>query len=105
MDKNYNTHIDELLAKWLAGEATEAEMHELEQWRDISEENHKYVSQFEKLWEHAEENATFSAETSEAWSKVQQSIKQNSGPVVKLSVVYRFAAAIAASIAIFIAGW
>lgn len=105
MNKNQNIHIDELLAKWLAGEATDAELQELETWQEASEENGTYVAQFQKLWDHAEDPDEFSISTDSAWQKVQSQLRKNNEPVVKLRVLYRYAAALAASVTLFLLGW
>ncbi|MBX7204564.1 MAG: FecR domain-containing protein [Bacteroidia bacterium] len=44
------THIDELIAKYLAGEALPDEAIELEDWRNASAANHDYVTEAEKTY-------------------------------------------------------
>ena len=79
-------HIDQLIARYLAGEATDAERQELEHWMDSDETNRRY---FEGI-RFAEEQAVAShrvvkLDVDKAWQNVHQQMKLQK----PMSVVHR----------------
>ncbi|NLU38414.1 MAG: DUF4974 domain-containing protein [Bacteroidales bacterium] len=77
-------HIDQLIARYLAGEATDAERQELEHWMDSNESNRRY---FEGI-RFAESQAIASqhivkVDVDKAWMKVHQQMKQQKPVSVK----------------------
>lgn len=94
-----HTHIDDILAKWLAGEATEAELQFLNTWAAENEENQKHVTQFEKLWNHAEDDV-FSMNTDVAWQQVMEKTTQPAKPNY-LRIAFRVSTGLAACITLF----
>lgn len=76
-------HIEELIALWLAGEASEADLKQLEEWKTETPENAAYFSQFETIWKHSTESGMFEDKTESAWNKVQQQMNAPSAKPVK----------------------
>lgn len=49
---NNNTHMnDDLLVKYLVGEATPSEHQQVQEWIEAGEENRQYYEQFKKIWD------------------------------------------------------
>lgn len=73
MKQVVNHNIDELLAKFLAGEATPAEKKEALTWVDISEDNRQYFFQFSLLWSEVNpSNIADAVDENKAWNKFEQ---------------------------------
>lgn len=95
-----NEHIDELIARVLAGEARPEEMETLKQWRSASAENENYYLESEKIFA-AIDDAASSIELNEddAWQKLQQKITHQETaqviPFYRRAVVLRAAAGLA----------
>lgn len=71
-------HIDDLIAKYLAGEASSDEITRVEAWKEQSVLNRQYVDQFSTIFSHAaaaKDHQTF--DTDAAWSKVKQSLEHD----------------------------
>lgn len=72
-DKKPNTN--ELIAKFLAGEANDAEKQQLRQWIDTSPENKTEFERLKKLWENVKtEDSAKTYDVDKAWNKLQQRI-------------------------------
>lgn len=68
-------HIDDLIAKYLAGEASSDEIARVNAWKEESVHNRQYVDQFSKIFSHAssaKDLQTF--DTDAAWLKVKQNL-------------------------------
>src|SRR5687768_7270190 len=98
-----NEYIRSLIAKKLAGEATPAEMQEIEDWKNTSAENAAYLAQFENLWNYSTEPDIFSDKTDAAWNKVYSGMHKKQLPGIHIS--YRAAFSVAASIALLLGVW
>lgn len=83
-----NEHIDELIARVLAGEATAEELNSLQQWRSASAENDSYYLESEKIFA-AVDAAVDNLELNEdlAWQKLQH--KLDHGKQAKIIPFYR----------------
>lgn len=69
-------HIDELIARYLAGEASPAEVDGLLRWRNDSEANRKYFDQMELIFAKASVvHETIPFDTDEAWNKVRKKLQ------------------------------
>ncbi len=67
-----NEHIDHLIARYLTGEATDAEKHQLEKWMNESEENEKYFSDTRFVHDKAvASHKIIRVDVNKAWSSVQ----------------------------------
>lgn len=78
MNREQN-NIDELLVKYLLGEADAQEHLALNKWRETLPENEKYYQHFELIWR---ESKTFETKNNidenEAWARLQQKIARPS---------------------------
>lgn len=71
-------HIDELIAKYLAGEATQEETHQVHSWREKSVLNRQYMAQFEVIFKGASAAKDLQVfDTDAAWRKVKASLKDD----------------------------
>lgn len=82
--KNEFEHIDDLVAKVLAGEANSEEKKFLDDWALISEENRSYVSDAKKLFEQIAAIDDKPVNVNEAWGKVNERINGNGTKVMEL---------------------
>lgn len=102
MKNNYEQEfsgIDVLLAAWFAGEATEAEKAEVENWLSESEENRLYFERSKKAWEASALSAaehSFNADA--AWDKMKSKMAGSAGETQKPSG-RKYTWAVAASVA------
>lgn len=92
-----NTEIENIIAKYLAGEASPEEAITLEEWKDLSSENEKYYQGCEQLFNTQNTNQQ-KVETNKAWENVSSQLTSQT-KVVSLKRSYS-AWRIAASIAI-----
>jgi transmembrane sensor len=87
--KNNNQHIitDELLTRYLAGEATEAEMAGIKEWIDSNESNKKRFEDLKLLWETSGSlSDAVVVDVEKAWKKVKSRIEseeQTADPKIK----------------------
>jgi len=99
-----NEHIDELIGKYLSGEATPDEAIWLDEWRTESPENDRHFGQLEKLFLTTTgqiEPNRFNSD--KAWNEVKSQIAENgeNGRIIPMwAAQWRIAASIAALIAI-----
>jgi ferric-dicitrate binding protein FerR (iron transport regulator) len=100
--KHPSIEIDELLARWLSGEADAETIERLQQWIQFSDENAKYVAQFEQLWSAAETHVS-DLDLDAAWNTIQA--QKNSSTKVKIRSIYAYWPAVAAAITIAIVSW
>ena len=70
-------HIDDLIAKYLAGEASQEEKLLLQQWMDESPENKKYFGDIQFVYNKAEASRKYiKVDTERAWDKVRSQMKR-----------------------------
>ena len=105
--ENRFEHIEEIIAKYLAGEAEAREIALLNEWKSLSESNRREFEQFNKLFsESSALKHSIPVDTDRAWKRVQESInKANHGNIIsiKSKPLQNYILKIAASI-ILIAG-
>jgi ferric-dicitrate binding protein FerR (iron transport regulator) len=76
---------DELLVKYLVGEASREERAEVEQWIAASEANKKYFDQYRLIWEKSKELAARPVITeTQAWERFKEYRTQRNQDVAKL---------------------
>ena len=74
-------NIDELLVKYLLGEADAQEHLTLNKWREALPENEQYYQHFELIWQESKAiNAPGNIDENEAWSRLKQRIDQSAQP-------------------------
>lgn len=99
MEDTFN-HMDDLIAKYLAGEATSQEAQEVENWTKADKENQRYFDQLKMIIERAsavQDNLQFDED--QAWKKLKSKIEGKKAAVVPLqsfnrAFFYRVAASI-----------
>lgn len=96
-------HIDDLIAIYLAGEATPDEILFVEAWRDESDENRRYFNQFKLIFEKAavlSPGASF--DTDRAWERMRSKLSGRDREVKTISLApgYRTFLRIAAAIVV-----
>jgi ferric-dicitrate binding protein FerR (iron transport regulator) len=83
---NFND-IDELLVKYLTGEAAGEERAAVQQWLDQDEKNRQYYDHFRLIWEESLQlAATVGVDEDAAWQRFQQRTQQ---PAAKRPAVFR----------------
>ncbi|MES2480096.1 MAG: FecR domain-containing protein [Bacteroidota bacterium] len=74
-------NIDELLVKYLLGEADAQEHLTLNKWREALPENEKYYQHFELIWQESKAiNAPDNIDENEAWARLKQRIDRPAVP-------------------------
>ncbi len=91
---------DEILVKYIVGEAEAHEVAMVEQWRKLDMANEKHLQQFKTLWtESAAVKNHTKVNSDKAWQKVQQRIRTEVKPKAKL-VIFNSTWLMAASFAL-----
>lgn len=76
-------HIDELIGKYLAGEAQADEIAFIESWAKESENNQRYIEQFKTIFQRTAGVKEFHAfDTDAAWIKLKGSIKESKSKTI-----------------------
>jgi transmembrane sensor len=85
--KENSYHIDDLIGKYLAGEATQEETSFIESWINASETNRSYFNQVKTIFDKAAVVATWQEfNTDAAWTKVKTQLnKKAAGKSVELN--------------------
>jgi ferric-dicitrate binding protein FerR (iron transport regulator) len=98
---------DELLVKYLLGEATSAEIKSVEQWVNASLENSRYFNHFQLIWETSKQLVVPpTINTDEAWQRFEQRTEKASGKqTIVRRINSRFSWMHAAAILILSAGF
>lgn len=82
---NLPTHIDELISKYLAGEASPAEATQVDAWAAANDENKKYLQQLEFIFKKTPAIQQWQDfDTDAAWSKMQNRLKGSASKTVAL---------------------
>lgn len=94
--KNRSTIDEHLLLSYLKGEATEAELQQVEAWLALDEGNAALLNKWKQAWQHADAMADFAAiDVDKNWLQVQGKIKPaKAKQVFLLPKIWRVAAAI-----------
>ncbi len=81
--------MDDLLVKHLTGEATEAEMLQVEQWLADDEANKHYFEHFKLIWEESVQLASVTAvDEHAAWQRFQNRVQEGSFETQKTARVW-----------------
>lgn len=73
-----NQNIDELLVKYLLGDADAQEHLLLNNWRNASQENERYFLHFELIWQQSKQLETnLNIDENEAWKRLQARLANN----------------------------
>lgn len=84
--KSENEHIDDLLGKYLSGEASEPEAVEAEAWIRESEENQRHFDQLSRIFRSAAAIRDYRKyDTDAAWLKVRANLRKSNGKVVSMN--------------------
>lgn len=88
--KEKNNHIDdELLVKYLLGEANSKEQAEVQEWIQLSSSNRKYFEHFELIWKESKKLAAQSTvNVDDAWDRFKQRTQENK-PVSRIIEIPR----------------
>lgn len=79
-----NLQIEDLLVKQMLGEATDAEVAEVEEWLKESEANRKHYAQLQRIWVDSKDLAVNSnVDENAAWNRFQQRIQTEQRPMHK----------------------
>ena len=89
MDKNNSGLIDNLIANYLVGNASEDEILELESWIHESDENQKHFRQYKNIWDASVE---LPIETDKALAKVLKQINRGNTQISIWQILQRVAA-------------
>lgn len=85
--KNYTQHMDDLLVKHLTGEATSAEMLQVQQWIASDEANQHYYNHFKLIWEQSIQLAsTTQVNEQAAWERFQNRVQEKALPAQKTKI-------------------
>jgi transmembrane sensor len=95
-------HIDELIGKYLAGEAQADEIAFIESWANGNQDNQRYIRQFKTIFQHAAAAKDVQAfDTDAAWEKLRGSLKKSASGTVhihpernSLKLMWRIAASV-----------
>jgi transmembrane sensor len=86
--KNLNTipdHIDQLISKFLAGEASPEEALQVKVWADESEGNRKYLQQFETIFERAASMKEWQRfDVDAAWHKMKSRVPESDPKIISM---------------------
>ncbi len=78
-------HIDDLIGKYLVGEATDGERQELENWMAQSEHNSSYFDHFRLIFERAKKvSGSQRFDADKAWVKVKSKINKSKGKSIDI---------------------
>lgn len=96
----HSEHIDQLIARYLAGEALPEEAVQLDDWLELSPGNRGYFAQVEQVYRKAHPLAQHPFYNSEiAWAKVKAGMR-GAAPIAKVVPLYKRYAALLAAAAI-----
>ncbi|MCF8450092.1 MAG: FecR domain-containing protein [Taibaiella sp.] len=77
MNNNKENSIDDVLVKYLLGEATPAETDEVMDWVNASDANRKYFDQFKLIWNESKKlEGKTTIGTEEAWGRFMQRVER-----------------------------
>ena len=80
-----NEHIDDLIGKYLAGEALSDEIAFIESWMNQDERNRKYFDQLRTIFQKSAQVIDYQVyDTDAAWDKLKKSLKASQGKSVTL---------------------
>jgi ferric-dicitrate binding protein FerR (iron transport regulator) len=78
MSANFSNVQEDLLVKYLLGEATDAERNEVNEWINASGENKKYYEHFSLIWNESKKiEASSTINVEDAWNKFRERTKKS----------------------------
>lgn len=78
MSANFSNVQEDLLVKYLLGEATDAERDEVEEWINAGEENRKYYEHFSLIWNESKKiEASSNVNVDAAWNKFRERTRKS----------------------------
>ncbi|NJM26079.1 MAG: hypothetical protein HC859_11905, partial [Bacteroidia bacterium] len=96
--EQYNDHINDLIGKYLSGEASDADVRAVEQWAALDGENQKYLEHLALIFERAAASKTLRAfDTDAAWARVRSRMLEiePKGKIIKFDFGFLLKAAAA----------
>ncbi len=91
MKAEHSHKTDELLVKYLLGEASEAEQQQVKQWIGESDENNRHFYHFKLLWDESANLAAVSTVDEDAgWAKFKQRTQAASKKTIPLPTPFRW---------------
>ena len=87
MKANKNDMNDELLVKYLLGEASTVERHAVEQWINADSKNKRYFNHFQLIWETSKQLVIPpTVNVDDAWQRFQQRTQVSKKPAPLISI-------------------
>lgn len=83
--ENIDNHIDDLIGKYLSGEATPEEIHSVKTWVSASEGNEKYFDQIKMIFTRAATVEVQLFNTDAAWNNVKEKLQKKQTKTVQLT--------------------
>jgi transmembrane sensor len=84
--KHDHQHIDDLLGKYLTGEASEPEQAIVSEWISANNDNRKYYEQVRKIFEKASAiKDRKEYDTDAAWNKIKQNLNNRGGRIIDIN--------------------
>jgi transmembrane sensor len=109
LNEPLHTKMDELIAKYLLQEATDAEVVEVDNWVAESEVNQKHFEHFMFLWEESRKIAAAStADENMAWQRFKNKLQEPRGEVAKVVPMrkpFKWVKIAAAVLIVVLGGW
>ena len=107
MEETFN-HMDDLIGKYLAGEASSQEAVEVQRWARENKDNQKYLDQFRTIFDRAANiQGNLQFDEDQAWRKLKSKIDQKKSNVISMTpmrmsraLFYRVAASVITLIAV-----
>lgn len=86
MSSNFSNVQEDLLVKYLLGEATDAERDEVTGWIAASEENKKYYEHFSLIWNESKKiEASSNVDVDAAWNKFKERRKKSETKILEFA--------------------
>lgn len=83
MNAEFYNMSDDLLVKYLLGEASSGERREVEEWIDANQEHQRYYEHFKYIWDESQDLASKSTvNENDAWKRFQQRVTEEQGAPV-----------------------
>jgi ferric-dicitrate binding protein FerR (iron transport regulator) len=92
MSYSEENDIEDLIGKFIVGEASEEEIRELQEWCALAPENQKYLDDAVLIYEKAQLSDQQKFDTERAWEKVKSKISDRGGQVRLFTPIWGIAA-------------
>jgi transmembrane sensor len=87
-------HIEDLIGRYIVGEATETQIRELDDWCELSPDNQKYLDDARLIFEKATLPSDARFDTDQAWGKVLTQLDRDRGKTRFIFPIWSIAASI-----------